>query len=317
MITIIVGVPGAGKTLYAVSELRKEYAERTVYHYNIPGVNIDSWKELENPEEWHKLPKGSVIVVDEAHQVFPKRDHRVKEPEHIEAAATLRHSGLDLVLITQHPVDLDIFLRRRCARFIFLKKPLSKGNFANAFMWGEYNENYKDEREQQKADNFQFSYPAEAFGTYKSAELHTGKRYMPKAAKRAVAILAIGACVAVLAGGYFYNKFAVASELAGTGTETGQTAARNSPQQIAGTQSDQFISRYMPRIKSLPHTAPIYDNITEAKTFPRLQCVASVDRCQCYSQQATLEYVDEAICRRIIKDGLFDFTRSDRRQGHG
>lgn len=304
MITIIVGVPGAGKTLYAVSELRKEYKDATVYHYNIPEVSIEGWKELQNPEEWHKTPEGSVCIVDEAHEVFPKRDHRVKEPEHIEAAARLRHSGHHLVLITQHPVDLDIFLRRRCARFIYIKKPLTKGDYASVFVWGEYNENYKDEREQEKADTFQFNYPSDAYQLYKSASLHTGKRYVPKAAKRAAFVMLVGITVAVFAVMYGYNKISQAEITA---------ASESVPQYSISPQNDSesYIKQYLPRIPSLPYTAPIYDGVVEAKTFPRLQCVSSATQCKCWTQQATRLYIDEAVCRKYVTDGIFDWTRKE------
>jgi len=67
VITIIVGVPGAGKTLYTMSKLREEYQDREVYFHNIPGVTVDAWKELQDPYKWHEKPTGSVIIVDEAH----------------------------------------------------------------------------------------------------------------------------------------------------------------------------------------------------------------------------------------------------------
>ncbi len=303
MITIIVGVPGAGKTLYVMSKLYDEYKDRQVYHYNIPGVTVPEWKELENPERWHQLPHGSVVIIDEAHKVFPKRDHRVKEPEHIEAAAELRHIGLDLVLITQHPVDLDIFLRRRCARFIYLKKPLSKGNYANAFMWGEYNENYKDEREQEKSDNYQFSYPLEAFDRYTSAEIHTGKRYMPVAAKRSIIIMVIGLVAAVSGFVYAFNGHI------GGGVDDESSINLPTSQKALLTDMD-YMAQYLPRVPGLPFTAPVYDDIVKPKVFPRLQCVSSVTSCKCYTQQATKLYIPDDICRRYVTDGLFDFTRS-------
>jgi SpoVK/Ycf46/Vps4 family AAA+-type ATPase len=310
MITIIVGVPGAGKTLYAMSVLHDEYKDRPVYHYNIPGITVDNWKELENPEKWHTVPNGSVVLIDEAHKVFPKRDHRVKEPDYIEAAAELRHLGLDLVLITQHPVDLDLFLRRRCARFIYLKKPLSKGDYATAYIWGEYNENYKDEKEQQKADSFTFNYPVEAYDRYKSSEMHTGKKYLPRSGRRALFALTVGFVVSIFSVLYFVNK------VTGADDHEPVTHVVNTNESTHEPSSD-YSLRYLPRIKNLPFTAPVYDEVVQARSFPRLNCISSATRCRCYSQQATVEHVQDDICRRIVNEGLFDFTRDDKGTNRG
>jgi len=312
MITIIVGVPGAGKTLYAVSRLREEYKDRPVYHYNIPGLSIEEWKELENPEKWHELPTGSVTVVDEAHEVFPKRDYKVKEPEHIEAAATLRHRGHDLVLVTQHPVDLDIFLRRRCARFIYLKKPLSKAAYAQVYMWGEYVENYKDEREQQKAESFQFSYPADAFDSYKSAQLHTSKRYVPKAAKRATIIVVVALVVAGFALRHVLHKFV---NPAADAVPVADSSVVEAAQPHHVNTALDYVQELVPRVADLPASAPMFDELNKAKTMPRPTCVASADRCQCYTQQATRLYISEPICRTMVTDGVFDHTKTEGRQG--
>jgi len=312
VITIIVGVPGAGKTLYAVSRLREEYKDRPVYHFNIPGLNIEGWKELENPESWHELPPGAVVVVDEAHEVFPKRDYKVKEPAHIEAAATLRHRGHDLVLITQHPVDLDIFLRRRCARFLYIKKPLSKGNYATVYMWGEYCEDYKSDKEREKAENFQFQYPADAFDSYKSAQLHTGKRYVPKALKKGIMILAAGGLCAGVAFWYLIDRVtgqSVGVPVADTVVPGANVPSSNGP--LA------YVQALLPRVADLPASAPIYDEVTRPKTFPRTNCIASADRCSCYTQQATRLHISEAICRQMVADGVFDFTRDEGRRNGG
>lgn len=310
MITIIVGVPGAGKTLFVMSKLYDEYKDRPVYHYNIPGVNVDAWHELEDPTLWHTLPHGSVSIIDEAHKVFPKRDHRIDPPPHIEAAGELRHSGHDLVLITQHPVDLDIFLRRRCARFIYIKKPLTKGDYATVYVWGEYNENYKDSREHESADSYTFTYPKEAFSRYISSELHTGKKYVPNSAKRAFYALIIGVVVAVSAALYGFHELSKPL----LPSDPVQNVSNTVP--VSEMSPDQYIKRYLPRVQAMPATAPIYDHVIEAKTFPRLQCVSSKTSCKCWTQQATRLYIPDDICRRYVTDGIFDWTRDeDNRHG--
>ena len=319
-ITILVGTPGAGKTLYTMSELKKEFDEeielegnlikRQVYYYNIPGVTVDDWQQLEDPTTWHTLPRGSVIIIDEAHEVFQKMDHKAQIPEHIEAAATLRHRGHTLVLITQHPIDLNIFLRRRCTRFIYLKRPLTQGNWATAFVWPEYEDRYKDENFQRKADTFTFTYPVEVFDTYKSSQLHTKKKYIPKAAKKSLYIGVIVIMIIISAG--FFLTQSVQNriertqpvELVGTNNQGGIV-------KTIETTLDNYFAKNQPRIEGLPHTAPVYDGLTEPKIIPKYNCISTEKRCQCYTQQATRIVTTDNMCRKIIEHGYFDPTREN------
>lgn len=320
-ITILVGTPGAGKTLFTMSQLRKEFEEtilvedqeikRQVYYYNIPGVTVDEWKALDDPTTWHKLPHGSVIIIDEAHEVFAKMDHKLSTPEHIEAAATLRHRGHTLVLITQHPVDLNIFLRRRCTRFIYLKRPLTQGNWASAFQWPEYEEKYKDEYQQKKADSFVFTYPEDAFKTYKSSQLHTKKKYIPRAAKKSVLIGAFVFLLLIAAGFYLTSSFQERLNVKDEIVQAEEGTQQNSIVSTIQDTLEDYFAKNEPRIDGLPHTAPVYDGITEPKTFPRYNCISTAEKCHCYTQQATRIDTTEEICRQIIEYGYFDPTIED------
>jgi len=305
MITIINGIPGSGKTLMAVSRLREQYKDRQVYYHRIPQLNIPEWKELPDPLTWHELPTGSVIIVDEAHEVFPKRDHRQAEPPHIEAAATLRHRGHDLILITQFPGDLDIFLRRRAGAHYYLKQPITKAKYATVYVWGEYNENFRDEKEQQKADSFQFDYPEDAFTLYKSAETHTKKRYVPKQLKRGLAIAGIGLLLGATA--IYYLSTGIFSDI----KEPYQAMA--APGATVPTPAPGATSNpYEPTIPGVPWSAPIYVETAKPKTYPKLVCISSRTRCTCYTQQATrLPDVPDEVCRKAATDGVFDFSRED------
>lgn len=315
-ITILVGTPGAGKTLYAVSELRKEFSDpieidgkeikRQVYFHNIPGITIDEWKQLDDPSTWHTLPVGSVIIIDEAHEAFPTMDHKKEKPEHILRAADLRHRGHTLVLITQHPNDLHIFLRRRCTRFIYLQRPLNQGPFARAFQWPKYEEKYDWDQIQEKADKFQFDYPKEAFGTYKSSQLHTKKRYVPKSLKKYA--LTIAVCIAVLIGAVTYISNTFFAPINEEENLTENRVLNTVKDSLSIDDIDEYFQKHMPRITGLPHTAPQYDQLTEPKVHPRLNCISSKTKCICYTQQATRAETTDEICRDIVENGYFDST---------
>ena len=171
MLYLVTGTPGAGKTLYTVSELAKQFAQRSVYYYRIPQLTL-SWTKLDDPTEWQSLPDGSVVIVDEAHESFPSRDYRKSTPEYIEGLAVHRHRGFDLVFITQHPKDLDQFIRRRVGRHIHVEKPLMRSDAAKVFIWPKYIENPEPQQVRNQAELIKWKYPEEAFGIYKSAVEH-------------------------------------------------------------------------------------------------------------------------------------------------
>jgi len=301
MITIVTGIPGAGKTLYTVSELAKEYDGREIYYYRIPHLTLD-WRELENPENWTDCPDGAVIIIDEAHEAFPKRDYRKAEPEFIEAMATHRHRGMDIILVTQHPKDLDVFIRRRAGRHIHVEKPLVSSTSARVLIWPEYQEHVKIPDVRERCESFSFPYPSDAFGVYKSAEIHTKPRRATRGLVRAVAIVGIGALAFVLMG---YKLFADRMPPTDTATANSGFVA---PAIYTRESEEGWFETHSDRIEGLPFTAPIYDEIKKPQTYPKLLCVSSDRKCWCYTQQASRVDVPEAMCRNIVTRGYFDYS---------
>ena len=58
MLTIITGLPGHGKTLYALSMVPEEYKDREIYYHGIDDLKLP-WIYLDDPTKWHQLPDGS------------------------------------------------------------------------------------------------------------------------------------------------------------------------------------------------------------------------------------------------------------------
>ena len=113
MITLITGLPGAGKTLYALNYVKNlsEKDNRQVYFSGINDIKLP-WIELDKGEEWHQAPTGSIVLIDECQRVFRPRGNGSAVPLHVSKLETHRHDGVDLVVITQHPMLADSNLRR-------------------------------------------------------------------------------------------------------------------------------------------------------------------------------------------------------------
>lgn len=177
MITVITGVPGSGKTLYAMQMIEEQCkAGREVYSdiddCEFPGVQPA-------PDDWRTLPEGAFCVYDEAHQKFPATgkaglsdDPRVKDLD------THRHGGYDLVYITQASTRLHHDIRKLAGRHIHVQRNFG-ANTVTLYMW-ERAANENDKNDRSMADQQLWHYPKKLYRYYKSATIHTHKRRIPK-----------------------------------------------------------------------------------------------------------------------------------------
>lgn len=130
MIEIIEGVPGSGKSYYAVKErfLTWIRANRRIYVY-VDGIYLDrlalfEGRELEELRQqitvWHsseelcrELPKievGSAVLIDEAQTVF--RAMQRVDPVLLRWLETHRHYGVDVVLMCQSYLQMSTGVTR-------------------------------------------------------------------------------------------------------------------------------------------------------------------------------------------------------------
>lgn len=304
-VTAVTGLPGNGKTLYTICMV-KEWAEkenRQVYYNGIEILDKEAlpWIEFTDPKEWHKLPVGAIIVMDEAHKAFPVRPQGSRAPEHVEAIAELRHQGHNLVLITQHPMELDSSIRRRVGRHLHAVRRFGLQACA-VFEWARCVENCDKTRKD--ALRHEWKYNSKAYAWYKSAEVHTIKRRIPKK----VLFLLLAPVTVGVAIWWVYGVFA--KQRAGE-TPSAVSSAQVASAPVMGGQPGQpspmaWFEQHSPRVKGLPHTAPVYDSVTQPVRAPYpAACVANKTRCQCYTQQATRMDVDEETCRGIAAGGYF------------
>lgn len=89
MITLVSGVPGAGKTSFAVSELLRSDKRKLTYGCPVKGI-----EELEKPE-FEDL-KNCCILVDEAHTIMGTGMQGL-----VNFLTVHRHNNLDFILTTQ------------------------------------------------------------------------------------------------------------------------------------------------------------------------------------------------------------------------
>lgn len=304
MIELRTGLPGAGKTLFALKHVRDlaEKDKRPVYFFNVSGLNVPGWIELDEAQalEWFKLPANSIILIDEAQRIFRPRHYAKEVPPHVAQLETHRHLGLDIVLITQHPGLIDSNVRRLCGKHLHFVRAFGSGVVVQ-HEWAEVN----GEVDKSRADSISttLKHPTEVYGWYKSAEVHTVKRRIPAR----ILGLAIIPFALALCGWIGYGWFS--SKIEGKKPDAGAQPAQTAPavaRQASAPALDYFEAQ-RPRLSSLPHTAPAFDGAMAVKAAPfPAACAASASRCSCYTDQATILDVPESLCREIVAKGIFD-----------
>ncbi|TXI36673.1 MAG: hypothetical protein E6Q51_05020 [Methylophilus methylotrophus] len=187
MITIITGVPGMGKTALLVQMLLKNDKAanpRPVFVMGIPGLKIEHYK-APPVEEWTEkrpdpddpsllldyftFPPNSYLILDEAQRVYRPRAAGTKVPPYVAALETHRHTGLDIILLTQKPNLVDVNVRHLCGRHIHIRDSILGRRL---YEWPEYNDT-DNKANLDAATKRAFKPPKESFDFYKSSEMHT------------------------------------------------------------------------------------------------------------------------------------------------
>ena len=330
MLYVTTGGMGAGKTLYTLRWVRdlQLASNRPVAIHQVPdkdgvlkpvitlkGDALNwGWKVIDF-EKWQDEPDGTIFIIDECHEVLPTRGATSKAPnDHIKALARHRHRGFDFFLITQHPKNMDSFVRRLIAdpgwhRHI---KRRRGAEFASVLEWPNVNEKCESNSAGKTATVTSGRYPKEVFDWYVSASVHTAKFRFPKQLYWVIAALIL---VPLLIGGAVYylknvkgpSKPAVPGQVTPSGlsfgvAQPGQADAKRPLSTV------EYVEQFMPRVPSLAYTAPRYDELTTPRRAPYpAACVHSKarDKCQCFTQDATPLDVSRDMCMRVVKDGIF------------
>lgn len=323
MITIITGTPGAGKTAYAVQQLSALIASgntRPVFVVGIPGLQLphelapppDEWVTTAHDsatgvafERW-AFPDGSLVIVDEAQTVYRPRSASSRVPPHVAALERHRHQGLDFWLITQSPNLLDSNVRRLGGKHIHLR-----GTWAGRKLleWPEVTDpTSRAERTAAVARSYKL--PKSVFGLYQSASVHVVQsRRLPVRL-----FVVLFAALAVIAGGsyiarsLYFRTHPESAAASAIDVSDGSVAVVGSGLGVpAHAGSVLRPSDFIPRIRNRPESAPLYDADRKVHQIPRVAgCVATADRCTCYTQQGTDAFLDVDVCREWLVHRPFD-----------
>lgn len=310
MIYLITGANGSGKTLNALKWVRELQVKdgRSVYYHGFemkPEKAAEFGWEKFDPLEWQKLPDGAIMVFDECQDQFPPRANGSKVPDYVNAMAVHRKRGFDFFLITQHPRQLDTFVKSLIGSpgwHRHIKRPFG-ADMASVLEWSAVHPQPEKDSSAKNGKVTMTPHPKEVYGWYNSAVLHTGKKSIP----RQVYVLAAAAVlVPVMIYGavhFLTQRTTGLDKLAATSGGAGSQSS--APSKPVDPVTD-LLTQYSELIPGFPHTAPRYAEVVQPVLAPYpAACIQARDSCLCYTQQGTRLPTPYDVCAQIVKNGFF------------
>jgi len=356
MFVLRTGLQGNGKTLNTIKEVDQKAAKegRQVYFHNIKGFNPNSevlkaaWQEFNDPHKWHELPENSIIVIDEAQTFFRVRKQASTVPEYASALETMRHRGHELHCITQSPGLIDVHFRKLCNSHIHYVRG-HKGKVVKRWEFERVNPDVERKNHFQEGEASRVLLDKKYFGVYQSVS-HGSEHFMRFKAPKALWVL-VGCAVIFAALSWRLYEGVFKKNLAALDGEKTPVTAEMATQGNAGNghslddgmlpmgrgrrepmSLEEYLALRTPRLADVPSSAPLYDELTQPQTYPKLSCIATWDikaiaklkkrfevgiregaafGCRCNTQQGTRAMVTAEACLNYVENGAFDPAKPD------
>lgn len=311
MIYLVTGVPGSGKSLRVVKMIldflkpTDDFPNGRKVYSDIAGLNIEG--VLKSPDDWRDTPEGSVVVYDEAQdkKTFESWiDEKTKKEfknlevnvygssgmagpspyEQVRAMEKHRHTGHDLIFITQAPTFVHHHIRKLVGKHIHCYRALGLQG-CTVYTWDGICDNPNGFHEKKTADTERWTYPKELFKYYKSSTVHTHKFKIPKK------LIFIGIAIVSIALVTFFmlSNSSLPRIIGITESVPLTTTATDS----AGlTASGQFNN---PTLQAVEDAKPV--------TVSIMGCVSG-RFCRCFGQDGNILDLKETMCRDLANGNL-------------
>lgn len=341
MFILRTGLQGNGKTLNTIKEVDEKAAKegRTVYFHNVTGLNPDSpvlkadWVEFEDPFKWFELPLNAIIVIDEAQKFFRVRPQGSAVPEYASALETMRKQGHELHCITQNPKLIDSHFRNLCNGHIHY----SRGHQGKIIKRWRFETPCDVDKNKSSLDRHgectRIKLDKRYFGVYQSVQDEAGHHFKFRPPRALFVFLAC--CVFLAWGGWYIYSTRIAPSPAAEPLAVPADVAPHTAQAsgiVRDSPALDYVASRVPRVPDVPWSAPVYDELTKAATYPKPVCVATSDPaliqraaakfdvvvyrgrlhgCRCNTQQGTRIQVSFDACMGYVEHGAFDPAKPD------
>lgn len=330
---LITGTPGSGKTLKMVSMMANDEMfqpdengiSRKVFT-NIKGLKIphiyietdakklpkstDEQLSAHDMYEWIKKPEniGSIVVVDEAQDVWPARSAGSKIPENVQWLNKHRHYGIDIFVLTQGPKLLDQTLRTLVRKHYHIAS--NKMGMRTLLEF----QTCADDPLKMVSNAFSSIYTLDkkVYDLYESAEVHTVNKV--KRSKWFYTLPVILLLIPVFVGlsykmlsSYGKKQEETASKEESASELKDNSASSANIENVQSSNGNLTPEMFVPVLPEKPESKPIYNGVRQVKTFEHIAgCIeGGKTGCTCYSQQGTpLKEITKEMCKDYARNGL-------------
>jgi zona occludens toxin len=317
MIYLRTGSNGACKSLFTLKDVREMQLKESRPVCIVRGrlkvyektMNDFGWKWIDF-KDWEAQEDGSIILADECHNDLPLRPASAPVPPHIAKLAEHRARGMDFFLLTQHPMNIDAFVRRLIGAPGYhqhLKRIAGGSSVTNVLQWDAVKSDCEKDGSGKGAQVTTRVQPKEVYEWYDSMSLDTSKVRIPFQLKALVVMVLVIPVVGWFAFQKMQPKDKAPDQVASAVSVLPVASVASGGKVDKVLTAGEYASSFKPRIDGLAFTAPRYDEATKPVNVPYpAACLSMGDRCSCYSQQATRLEVPKALCVQIVKGGYFN-----------
>jgi len=286
MIYLITGMPGNGKTLYAVDFIKKAVEKGRKVYSDIKGLTLPGVEPA--PDDWRTAPDGSLIVYDEAHKRFPSFKGKGRSPlDIVRDMDEHRHRGFDLMFITQWPDKVDQELFRLVGTHWHLHRAFGLQR-ASLCMFSRGVMNPYSATARKGADESIWDYPKDLYKVYKSSSLHTDAHKFKLPLKVKQTLISLPMILLVLWGLYWF--------LVPTPPEKPDAGAERSEAEP---------TRPLPASPSIQTMAGTPQENPAPATVPQVAgCVQSERGCRCWDVSGLQLQQSRYECERMVEQPL-------------
>ena len=316
MIYLYTGLPGASKTLNMIKDVFEDptFQGRPVFYYNINECTVDDWIELTKDQalKWYELPEGSVILFDEGQKLWRPTSSTASVPTTIERMEDHRHQGFDLLITCQNPSQINKGVRNLVGKHINFDRGFGL-NSARRIEYQEVQLEPLKESTRKTGIVSRVTLDKKYFDKYKSADVHTHTRKIPKMFYYIFVFLFIG----FLLLWYVYDSFSSKATTPKPVESNDSKPSSSYPKLPSDTRLDlstvtlsDYQRLHTPIVYGLPHTAPFYSDLTEQpKSMPvpdgclEIKFSDGSIICKCNTEQGTVIDMDNKLCSSIVASG--------------
>lgn len=185
-IRLFSGIPGSGKTLYVVSELKKiveqnvDSKEPIKIYADITGLKITGIEPP--PVDWRKTPPKSLLIYDEAQlrKEFAQARGRSKY-DFVQEYTIHRKTGHQIWFITQEPKRLHNDILDMVEFHTHLERPYG-AKLATIYEYRGHEKNPRSQSAKNRCENKRlFNYDSSLYDLYESSQVDDGIKFrLPK-----------------------------------------------------------------------------------------------------------------------------------------